>query len=288
MFCMAMSPDGQQVLVPVSPAHPEMNAWNSQNSMPNTECHRAEALQMSMPHGEDSAESLDAKAAALSAYAAQVKAEARRARAAAAVARRNRGQEVGSTMSSQPSESIADSCVDITEDLVAAPDEIAEIPDDDRTTLMFRNLPNNYSRAILLQMLDSEGFKGTYNLVYLPTDFRNVAGFGYAFVNFCTHERAQQAKVTFQGFSRWTVPSRKTCDVVWTNPEQGFDAHVQRFQNSPVMHESVPDEFKPVVFENGVRVPFPLPTKRIRAPRVRRSFAESAPQEAKRPHRKTM
>merc|ERR1712032_617872 len=152
-------------------------------------------------------------------------------------------------------------------------DEHESIPNDDRTTLMFRNLPNNYNRSTLWQMLDSEGFKATYNLVYLPTDFRNFAGFGYAFVNFVSHEDAKKAKSSFQGFARWRVPSRKTCDVVWSGPVQGLQAHTERYRNSPVMHDSVPDEYKPVVFVNGIRVPFPPPTKRIRPPRVRQPIA---------------
>merc|ERR1712032_156936 len=152
-------------------------------------------------------------------------------------------------------------------------DEHESIPNDDRTTLMFRNLPNNYNRSTLLQMLDSEGFKATYNLVYLPTDFRNFAGFGYAFVNFVSHEDAKKAKSSFQGFARWRVPSRKTCDVVWSGPVQGLQAHTERYRNSPVMHDSVPDEYKPAVFVDGIRVAFPAPTKRIRPPRVRRNSA---------------
>mmetsp|Transcript_30241 Transcript_30241/g.66134 ORF Transcript_30241/g.66134 Transcript_30241/m.66134 type:complete len:157 (-) Transcript_30241:119-589(-) len=37
------------------------------------------------------------------------------------------------------------------------------------------------------------------------------------------------------------------------------------------MHEAVPDEYKPVVFQDGVRVPFPAATKKLRAPRMRHS-----------------
>ena len=31
------------------------------------------------------------------------------------------------------------------------------------------------------------------------------------------------------------------------------EAHVERYKNSPVMHKSVPDEYKPVIFADGVR-----------------------------------
>jgi hypothetical protein len=152
-----------------------------------------------------------------------------------------------------------------------------EIENDDRTTLMFRNLPNDYTRTQFLDMLDSEGFNGYYSFVYLPTDFKNFAGFGYAFVNFAKHEGAVKAKQYFQGFKQWKVPSRKVCDVVWSGPVQGLSAHTERYRNSPVMHDSVPDEYKPLVFVDGVRVPFPPPTRRIRPPRVRHGIASEAP-----------
>lgn len=223
-------------------------------------------------HEDDSPEALEARAAALSKYAAEVKADARKARAAAAAARRNR-------VSSDPPCSQQSACTsengrwaDVMDDLMEIPSgDDEERPNDDRTTLMFRNLPNNYNRSSLMQMLDSGGFKGTYNLLYLPTDFRNFAGFGYAFVNFCHHEDAKKAKASFQGFSKWRVPSKKVCDVVWGGVVQGLQAHTERYRNSPVMHESVPDEYKPAVFEDGVRVEFPAPTKKIRPPRVKRS-----------------
>ena len=43
-------------------------------------------------------------------------------------------------------------------------------------------------------------------------------------------------------------------------------AHVERYRNSPVMHRSVPDEYEPVIFKNGVRKNFPRPTKKVKAP----------------------
>jgi RNA recognition motif-containing protein len=155
-----------------------------------------------------------------------------------------------------------------TSEMNSAP--ACEIDENDvRTTLMFRNLPNSYNRAALLNMLDAEGFEGTYTFVYLPTDFKNFAGFGYAFVGFATHRLAELAKRHFQGFTKWKVPSQKTCDVAWSGEVQGLEAYIDKYRNSPVMHDSVPDEYKPALFVNGVRIPFPSPTKRIRPPRVR-------------------
>lgn len=133
---------------------------------------------------------------------------------------------------------------------------------------MLRNLPNNYSREMLLQLLDG-GFRGCYDLVYLPIDFKSNASLGYAFVNLLDCEQARRLWRALDGFDRWAVPSRKVCSVDWSSPSQGLASHVERFRNSPVMHESVPDEYRPALFGDGRRRPFPPPSKRLRAPRVR-------------------
>jgi hypothetical protein len=142
--------------------------------------------------------------------------------------------------------------------------------DVEHTTVMMRNIPNNYTRTMILELIDKQGFEKCYNLVYLPIDFNSDAGFGYAFINLVSPEEAERFRDHFQGFNGWTMTSEKVCDVMWSGVHQGLEAHIERYRNSPVMHPSVPDEFKPVVFENGVRIPFPAPTKLPRAPRIRR------------------
>lgn len=134
---------------------------------------------------------------------------------------------------------------------------------------MLRNVPNNYTRAMLLGMLDDEGFAGCYDFLYLPVDFNSGACLGYAFVNLVDPSFVERFWVTFDGYARWLLPSRKVCRVSWSGPHQGLEAHVARYRNSPVMHETVRDEFKPVLFSNGYRMAFPGPSKLPRAPRIR-------------------
>jgi len=177
------------------------------------------------------------------------------------VASTDEGSSVLSSVTSSLASSASDDCNDFEGRLESATP---------KTSLMLRNIPNCYSRTWLLELLDGHGFKGFYNLVYLPIDFSTRCGFGYAFVNFIDTESAETFMLRLQGFQRWAAPSDKVLDVTWSNAHQGFEAHVERYRNSPVMHETIPDELKPVVFISGERVPFPPPTKKPRAPRTRR------------------
>jgi len=136
----------------------------------------------------------------------------------------------------------------------------------EKTTVMLRNVPNNYTREMFLAMLDEHGFRGRYDFAYLPCDFHRKANLGYAFVNFVNCEVALAAWRRFDGFSEWALPSQKVCAVSWSGPHQGLEQHVERYRNSPVMHKSVPDEYRPVVFQNGVRQRFPSPTRSLKKP----------------------
>eukprot|EP00439_Symbiodinium_sp_Y106_P068065 s3710_g11.t1 len=144
-------------------------------------------------------------------------------------------------------------------------------PRTQRTTLMLRNLPNNYTRNMVCTMMDKEGFKGSYDFIYLPIDFRSKANLGYAFVNLVDEPQVQLFWQIFDGYTKWVLPSAKVCSVSWSGPHQGQQAHIDRYRDSPIMHGSVPDEFKPAIFAEGtgLRLDFPMPSKKLRAPRKR-------------------
>jgi len=146
---------------------------------------------------------------------------------------------------------------------------------EDRTTLMFRNLPSEFTRDMFTDLLNREGFSGLYDFVYVPIDFRSAAGFGYAFVNMITPDAALQFKRHFEGFGMWNMESDKTAQITWSSPTQGLEAHLERYRSSPVMHDAVPDHFKPAMFRGNVRVAFPRPTKAIRMPRMRQGSKEA-------------
>jgi|Transcript_54012 hypothetical protein len=138
--------------------------------------------------------------------------------------------------------------------------------EEDYTTVMFRNLPNDYSQQMLLALLDSEGFEGLYDFLYVPFDFKRRAGLGYAFINMVSPDAARKIKSELQGFKKWSIPSKKVLEVCYSKPLQGLAANIERYRNSPVMHPDVPEEFKPALFENKRRIPFPAPTVSLRPP----------------------
>jgi hypothetical protein len=140
------------------------------------------------------------------------------------------------------------------------------VEDVEHSTQMMRHIPTGFCRQKLLDLLDSRGFSGKYNLVYMPLDFKDASNLGYAFVDLISTDVAQDFEEAFQGFHDWGCESEKDCEVSWSI-YQGLQAHVDRYRNSPVMHPSVPDEFKPLIFLNGERVGFPEPTKALRAPK---------------------
>lgn len=137
----------------------------------------------------------------------------------------------------------------------------------ERTTVMMRNLPNDYTREMLLNLLVDEGYAGRIDMLYLPIDFKSQAGLGYAFINFVESEVAEGFCQRFSGFTSWRVASDKVCEVSWSDALQGLQANIEHYRNSPVMHESVPDEFKPLLFSGCERLSFPPPSRKIRAPR---------------------
>lgn len=135
------------------------------------------------------------------------------------------------------------------------------------TTVMMRNIPNSYNRNQLLELLGEQGWEGLYDLVYVPIDYKQKAGLGYAFINLVDHDTAESFRQSFQGFASWNVQSEKVCQLSWSDALQGLEAHVEKYRNAFVMHESVDDVFRPALFKDGERIPFPEPTKKIRVPK---------------------
>jgi len=144
------------------------------------------------------------------------------------------------------------------------------------TTVMMRNVPHSYTCDKLIDLLESKGFAKWFDFVYVPINFTKCLGVGYAFVNLTTPERAEEFILAFEGFDGWDSSFSKTaCSMHWSVC-QGLRENVKRYRNSPLMSDDVPAFFKPVLLKNGVRIPFPQPTKKVKP---RRAYKGQGPEE---------
>jgi RNA recognition motif-containing protein len=141
---------------------------------------------------------------------------------------------------------------------------------DSRTTIIVKNLPEGCTHNELHRILDEVGLGGLYNFIYVPFDFKKNIVLRYGFVNFEQHTQAVKAMASLDGFSGWAVDSEKGCEVEWGGAQQSLQANIERYRNSPLMHVSVPDEYRPVVFKRGVRVAFPAPTRVVKPLKLRK------------------
>jgi len=115
-------------------------------------------------------------------------------------------------------------------------------------------------------MLDDAGFRGFYDFLHLPIDFKTGANFGYALINMANVVAAESLWAKFSGFTSWGPKSTKVCRLVWAE-RQGRENMIQRYRDSPMQHPAVPQMYRPALFQEGKRVPFPPPTRHIKAPR---------------------
>jgi len=126
------------------------------------------------------------------------------------------------------------------------------------TTVQIELLPSEQTYEHVINSLDSHGFGNCFDFVYLPMDLETrLPLLGHVLVNFISRRLAHTA---LQQFSD-RVSVYKHCTSL---PEL-----IERYRNSPVMHEAVPTECKPQLFKAGVPVAFPQPTLRLREPRTR-------------------
>eukprot|EP00930_Biecheleria_cincta_P081994 TRINITY_DN7153_c0_g2_i1.p1 TRINITY_DN7153_c0_g2~~TRINITY_DN7153_c0_g2_i1.p1 ORF type:complete len:578 (-),score=102.43 TRINITY_DN7153_c0_g2_i1:636-2276(-) len=128
-----------------------------------------------------------------------------------------------------------------------------------RTTVMIRNLPNNYERDDVKKLLDDKG------------NSQDAA-------NEVHHSWAAEVWEALDGFKDWRIiqekKSSKECEVTWGSSEhQGKQHHIERYRNSPVMHADNQPQYKPAIFDDdGKIVPFPPPAegKSLRKPRTKK------------------
>ncbi|KAJ0236831.1 RNA recognition motif domain-containing protein [Hirschfeldia incana] len=119
--------------------------------------------------------------------------------------------------------------------------------EDLRTTLMIKNIPNKYTRKMLLAAID-ETNRGTYDFLYLPIDFKNKCNVGYAFINMVSPTFITALYEAFDGKKWDKFNSEKVASLAYARI-QGKTALMTHFQNSSLMNED--RRCHPIVFDGS-------------------------------------
>ncbi|MCD7456185.1 hypothetical protein HAX54_030800 [Datura stramonium] len=123
-----------------------------------------------------------------------------------------------------------------------------------KTTVMIRNIPNQFRRVPFMLFLDHycRVNHWEYDFLYLPIDFGTKNNVGYAFVNFTSGCAASEIREVLKNF-KWhgvktpagIYSSRKICEVTWARI-QGKEQLMKHFSGSNFVCDT--DEYLPVVF----------------------------------------
>ncbi|WJX35106.1 hypothetical protein P8452_23138 [Trifolium repens] len=148
--------------------------------------------------------------------------------------------------------------------------------EDNRTTLMIKNIPNKYTSKMLLTAID-ESCRGTYDFLYLPIDFKNKCNVGYAFINMTDPGQIIPFHQAFHG-KKWEKFNSEKVAVLAYARIQGKSALIAHFQNSSLMNED--KRCRPILFHTdgpnaGDPEPFPLGANvRVRPGKLRNCGSE--------------
>lgn len=132
--------------------------------------------------------------------------------------------------------------------------------------MILRNLPETLTRSDLLAFLAEHGHLTEVRFLYLPIDGAIGTSLGYAFLSFGNVAAAEEFHVRMQGAE---LREGHALQISWNSTGGTVEDQVKRFRDSALMHPSMSDELRPILLQDGVRVDFPAPTKKIRAPRQR-------------------
>ncbi|TKY56207.1 terminal ear1 [Spatholobus suberectus] len=149
--------------------------------------------------------------------------------------------------------------------VIPFPNTVEEAEITSTTTVMIRNIPNQFKFDDLLLILDEHCLQqnkdaddpanwSKFDFVYLPMDYRkhaiekSMSNLGYAFVNFTTPSAAFKFYHEFQGLEWDVAQNKKICEINLAQ-YQGKDTLVRIFQGKIFRCES--RDFLPMVFSGG-------------------------------------
>lgn len=153
--------------------------------------------------------------------------------------------------------------------------------DDDRTTLMIKNIPNKYDQEMLLSAVNKY-HNGLYDFFYLPIDFKNKCNVGYAFINFIDPISIPEFYKEFNNKKWEKFNSEKVCQIAYARI-QGKESMVEHFKNSSLLFED--PKCRPLIFQSdgqGRPEPFPIgPNVRPRSKKESNGGGSTTPRQFK-------
>jgi hypothetical protein len=107
-----------------------------------------------------------------------------------------------------------------------------QIQDQDKTTVMIRNIPCRYSQAELLEEI--RRFDMTFDFLYLPPARHSAGNLGYAFINFVKPKDAAEFIDIFEGHTWFFQPKSKKRGVPTFATLQGFAPNVEYYSKMKI------------------------------------------------------
>lgn len=128
------------------------------------------------------------------------------------------------------------------------------------TTLMVRNIPNRYTRKMLMDELDTLGFQSQYDFIYLPMDKNTHWNVGYSFVNFVDAEAAKRCieLMTDYRFRKFRHNPGKVAQVSVAHI-QGLQRNLDHYSHTAVQCARI-QSHRPLVVPQDEPQPQPQPS----------------------------
>mmetsp|Transcript_56189 Transcript_56189/g.105347 ORF Transcript_56189/g.105347 Transcript_56189/m.105347 type:complete len:316 (-) Transcript_56189:62-1009(-) len=136
-----------------------------------------------------------------------------------------------------------------------------------QTSLMIRNLPFDFTRTSLRNLLQNLGLLEMLNFLYLPLRGKDGASLGYAFLNAVNLGAVAKIVRCLHGMTQPGSASQESRLAIQANIQApNLPALIAKYRNSGVMHNDVPRSMKPVLLRDGVEIQFPPPTLTLARP----------------------
>ena len=116
--------------------------------------------------------------------------------------------------------------------------ELGRIEEVGKKALYVKNIPNKYTKKMLLKLFDQD-FKGGYDFFYLPIDFNNNCNIGFAFIKFTELVNVRRFCEKYANRKWPHFNSEKICEVRYARMQRAEEM-IEHFKNSSLWRKADP------------------------------------------------